>query len=374
MSSFLRWFLKFDSRLHAISGLGILLGLVEVALWLDILLNGWTPPRGNLVGTVTSLPFTLWLVFGSYWISQGGLPSERYHRLSRRVLGGSTGFLGINIILMVVLLPGSLMLVVGWIRWAVSLGGGVGLLVGFLEARAIHTEFEAERARLQREQLRQKNIRIQGFSHLMTNDLRDPLTQAQSRLQLAKEETETPRHEEIEEALDRIELLIDEFLTLVREGTPAKETKPVKLPEVAEGAWQPVNTPEASLCVEAEATIHANPDRFEELLENLLRNAIDHGGTDVTVSIGTFEEGFFIEDDGPGIPEDERGEIFEPGFSTAETGTGLGLAIVRQIAEAHGWDILVTESEANGARFEITGVDAIESVTGVDGIESAAHD
>lgn len=360
MSDFFRWFLRFNSRPHLISGVGVLLGLLEVATWLDIFINGGTPPRGTAVGTVTSLPFILWLVFGSYWISQGGLPPERYHRLSRRVLGGSAGFFIINIIMIIMLPPDSLMSVVGWIKWAVSLGGGVGLLVGFLEARAIHTEFEAERARLQREQLRHENIRIQGFSRLITHDLRDPLGEAQSRLQLAKEETDTPRHEEIKEALDRIEVLIDEFLTLVREGTPAKETEPVKLPETAERAWQGIDAREASLRMEAEATIHADPDRLEELLRNLFRNAIDHGGTDVTVSVGAFERGFFIEDDGPGIPKNERGEIFEPGFSTSETGTGLGLAIVRQITEAHDWDILVTESEANGARFEITGVDAIE--------------
>lgn len=363
MSDFFRWFLQLDSRLHAASGLGVLLVLVEVAIWVNILLNARTPPRGIVVGTVTSLPFVLWLVFGGYWISRGDLSSERYQRLNRRVLGGATGFFGINIVIMMMISPDGLMLVVGWIRWAVSLGGGVGLLVGFLEARAIHTEFESERARLQREQLRQQHIRIQSFRRLVTHDLRDPLAKAQSRLQLAKEETETPRHEEVEEALDRMELLIDESLTLVREGRPVRETEPVQLPEMAEGAWKPINTPEASLRIEAEATIHADPDRFQELLENLLRNAIDHGGTDVTISIGAFEEGLFISDDGPGIPEHRRGEIFEPGFSTAETGTGLGLAIGRQITEAHGWDILVTESEADGARFEITGVDPVESTT-----------
>jgi signal transduction histidine kinase len=63
--------------------------------------------------------------------------------------------------------------------------------------------------------------------------------------------------------------------------------------------------------------------------------------------------------DGPGIPEDRRDRVLEAGYSTAENGTGLGLDIVREIAEAHGWEITVTESETGGARFDITGVTVV---------------
>ncbi|MFT4882376.1 MAG: signal transduction histidine kinase, partial [Salinirussus sp.] len=65
-------------------------------------------------------------------------------------------------------------------------------------------------------------------------------------------------------------------------------------------------------------------------------------------------------DDGVGIPEGEREEVFEPGYSTAANGTGFGLRIVEQITDAHGWDIRVTDSNGDGARFEITGVDMVE--------------
>jgi signal transduction histidine kinase len=50
--------------------------------------------------------------------------------------------------------------------------------------------------------------------------------------------------------------------------------------------------------------------------------------------------------------------VFESGYSTAANGTGFGLSIVSEIADAHEWDVAVTESEAGGARFEITGVEA----------------
>jgi signal transduction histidine kinase len=68
-------------------------------------------------------------------------------------------------------------------------------------------------------------------------------------------------------------------------------------------------------------------------------------------------EGFYVADTGFGIPESDRMEVFEAGYSTSEDGTGFGLRIVKQIVDAHGWDITVTESNQGGARFDITGVE-----------------
>ena len=93
------------------------------------------------------------------------------------------------------------------------------------------------------------------------------------------------------------------------------------------------------------------------------------------------EDGFYVEDDGPGIPEENRTDIFDSGYSTTGEGTGFGLSIVKRVAEAHGWDITVTESEVGGARFEITGVEfalnriskscaPISTLTGIDRNES----
>jgi signal transduction histidine kinase len=95
-------------------------------------------------------------------------------------------------------------------------------------------------------------------------------------------------------------------------------------------------------------------------LENLFRNAIEHGGEDVTIRVGGLSDGFYVEDDGPGIPEDARDEVFEVGYSTSPNGTGFGLNIVKEIVEAHGWEIGVTAGMDGGARFEITGVESAE--------------
>ena len=91
------------------------------------------------------------------------------------------------------------------------------------------------------------------------------------------------------------------------------------------------------------------------MFENLLRNAVEHGGGDVTVVFGDLDGGFYVKDDGPGVPSGERADVFETGYSTAEEGTGFGLSIVEQVVEAHGWSVRVTEGSDGGARIEVTG-------------------
>jgi hypothetical protein len=91
-------------------------------------------------------------------------------------------------------------------------------------------------------------------------------------------------------------------------------------------------------------------------------SAPDPGG--VTVRVGLLEDvdgttGFYVEDDGPGIPADKCDQLFEPGYSTDPDGTGYGLAIVMWIAEAHEWEVSATEGTAGGARFEFTGVEFV---------------
>ena len=84
----------------------------------------------------------------------------------------------------------------------------------------------------------------------------------------------------------------------------------------------------------ADLEVRCYKSRLGQLLENVLDNAIRHAGPDVTVRVGTFADGvgFYLEDDGPGIPVDDRSRVFEGSYTTGESGTDLGLRIVRQVA------------------------------------------
>jgi len=211
------------------------------------------------------------------------------------------------------------------------------------------------------QELKRQNERLEEFASIVSHDLRNPLNVAQLRLQLVREEFDTEDVDSIARAHRRMERLIDDLLTLARAGNPVEETEAVSLPAVTRAGWRNVDTEDADLVTDLNGTIQANESRLQQLLENLLRNAVDHGvseGADsVTITVGEIEdEGFYVEDDGPGIPEDKREQVFESGYTSREDGTGFGLAIVEDVAEAHDWEITVTDSEDGGARFEMTNV------------------
>ncbi|MDL0132121.1 HAMP domain-containing sensor histidine kinase, partial [Halobacterium salinarum] len=154
----------------------------------------------------------------------------------------------------------------------------------------------------------------------------------------------------------RMEELIENILMLASQGKTVDETEPVSLDDCVSRTWKTVATQEADLEIETERTVAADENRLRQLFGNLLRNAIEHGGNDVTITVGDLEDGFYVADDGSGIPVEERPHVFKAGHTSAETGTGLGLSIVKEIVDAHDWAIDVTESSDGGARFEITGV------------------
>jgi PAS domain S-box-containing protein len=199
--------------------------------------------------------------------------------------------------------------------------------------------------------------RLEEFASVVSHDLRNPLNVAAGRLELAREECDSDHLESIDRAHRRMSALIDDLLTLAREGTHLGDPEPIELAAFVRACWDGVETGAATLVTDLDRTIRADRSRLRQLLENLVRNAVEHGGSDVTVTVGELDDGFYVADDGPGIPEADRETVFEVGFSTNDSGTGFGLSIVRRIAEAHGWTVAVTESADGGARFEFTGVD-----------------
>jgi len=228
-----------------------------------------------------------------------------------------------------------------------------------LMSRWVSTELQRQQAT---EQLERQNEHLERFASVLSHDLRNPLTVALGRVDVVRQEHDSEHLDVIETSLSRIESLIDDVLTLARQGEPISDTEQVTLSELTARCWEVVATDEATLTVDSDLTFSADPNRLRQLLENLIRNATEHGGDDIAIHVGTLSngDGFYVADDGVGIPEDDRESVFESGYSTDDDGTGFGLAIVEEIANAHGWRVTVTESETDGARFEITGVDVTE--------------
>lgn len=220
-----------------------------------------------------------------------------------------------------------------------------------------HDRIEAqEQLRAQKQELERKNKRLDHFASMVSHDLRNPLNVAKLRAELIVREQDNKHAKETSEALSRMETMINELLTLARAGQAIETTEQCGLANLAKSAWENVQTAESELdCRVGDETVQADPNRLSQVFENLFRNAIDHNETPLVVRVGMLDsgDGFYVEDNGEGIPDDERETIFEHGYTTNEAGSGLGLAIVSDIVEAHSWSIEPCEGTDGGARFEI---------------------
>ena len=233
--------------------------------------------------------------------------------------------------------------------------------IEFTELLVTHTASAI--GRIEREQeLQRQNERLERFADVVSHDLRNPLNVLAGSLELAAETGDAEHFSRSERALERMEQLIDDLLSLARHGDLMEEKTTVDLGSVAERCWDTVATSGATLDIETTVSTRAHEGRFKQLLENLFRNSVEHSDTDVTVVVGDLpdSDGFCVADDGVGIPPEDRDQVFESGYSTNQDGTGLGLSIVGDVVATHGWDIEITESETGGTRFEFTGVDIVD--------------
>jgi signal transduction histidine kinase len=304
---------------------------------------------------------------------------------------------------------------------------------GAVEGYALVLRDVTERRRHVRD-LEQQTAQLERLASTLSHDLRNPLNVAHGRVELARQGGDTDNLVKASEALDRMEQIIDDSLTLAREGQTIDERERVDLATVARRAWETTDTGGATLEVDPEVAIgvYSDPSRLQSVFENLFRNAVEHGtelpetspepgtasaepeqpaspdaGTDagtgpeqalarggadaseseaesgdggageanqntdavarqLTVRLGRHADGFYVEDDGPGVPPDERDAVFDYEFSTDEDGTGLGLAIVEAIARAHGWSVEMTEGSDGGARVVFSGVDVADTANAAD--------
>ena len=240
----------------------------------------------------------------------------------------------------------------GTYLWVESVGASDPTPEGYyvINTRDISTQKGRE------QELEAANERLEQFTRFVSHDLRSPLTVAQGYLALAAEDVDSEHHERVDDALDRMDSLIERLLADAHAAELPVDRQPVDLMSLCESCWQHVTAEASTLEADVDHRISADRFRLKQLLENCFTNAIEHNDGAVRISVGELDDGFYIADDGCGIPDADREQVFDAGYTTAETGTGFGLEIVSQVVDAHDWEITVTESDAGGVRFEITGV------------------
>ena len=220
------------------------------------------------------------------------------------------------------------------------------------------------------QRLERSNERLQEFAYILSHDLQEPLRMVSSYIDLLESELGDDLDAETKEymqfAVDgagRMRGMIDGLLEYSRVETDGKAFEPVDAEAVVDGVVDDLQLAtaeaDAEIIVGDLPTVAADFDQLGQLFQNLLTNAIDHGGDGTTVEVTATEttQGveFAVSDDGPGIPVDQQDEIFGL-FDTGRDsdGTGIGLAVCERIVTRHDGEIRVESPPSEGTTFYIT--------------------
>ena len=224
---------------------------------------------------------------------------------------------------------------------------------GAHEVRRAGIAFLEMKNRIERA-IEQRTTMLNGVSH----DLRTILTRFRLSLALLPDGPET---DDMKRDIDEMNRMLEAYLAFVR-GEAAESAEPTDIRTLLEDFRADAERTGhfATLAVEGDPVVSVRPQAFRRLLGNLVANAARYGDRiEIHAVHGERYLTVTVDDDGPGIPEDMREEVFKPFLrldaarNQDHAGTGLGLAIARDIARGHGGDIVLQESPLGGLRARV---------------------
>jgi signal transduction histidine kinase len=234
-----------------------------------------------------------------------------------------------------------------------------------------HYQLDSEERMLERERRVQSDrlVAMQTLSAGLAHEVRNPLNAARLQLELLERRLRrtTPEPKLIEPSelanheLERLTALLDDFLSFARPPELHRHDHDVHeicrhVVDLERPLAQRRNV-DLALADHAPIVAHVDSGKLHQVVQNLVRNALEAAPTGGRVSISVHNgtpNAVHIEvsDDGPGIPTDVLPRIYEPFFSTKETGTGMGMAIVHSLVSLHGGQIGVATG-ATGTTFDV---------------------
>jgi len=223
--------------------------------------------------------------------------------------------------------------------------------------------FDITRWKERERRLEAERRRIDRFTKYLAHDLRTPLQVAYGALDAAREGDESA-FEKVEDAHERMRTIVEDLRGI--SSTPMRlgggydavsvGLASTHLVALVEEVWQSVDGGGRALSVELpeDTLVVARVGVVRPLVETLLRNAIEHAGPDVTVTVGSAHpQGFFVADDGPGFPEAVLSAL-QGGDTEDHDALGPGLLAVLDTVDQQGWELSAGESASGGARIAVT--------------------
>ncbi len=224
---------------------------------------------------------------------------------------------------------------------------------GSQEIRKAAYEFDRMAKRINRH-LNQRAEMLSGISH----DLRTPLTRLKLQLAMLNQKDVSNK---MSKDIDEMEKMLNDYLQFAKTQTQESTTK-INLGILLGSIKDKLNNKNISINKNIiNVELNGRPTSLMRSFENIIQNGLTYGNkVDVEVHKGNNRAIVIIEDDGPGIPEDQYKNVFKPFFrldksrSLNQSGVGLGLAIVEDIVNSHGGNIQLGKSKYNGLQVKIS--------------------
>jgi signal transduction histidine kinase len=254
-----------------------------------------------------------------------------------------------------------------WLRCVIDFFAGISVLGAGLAwrntGRTAELQIRLVRASELNSHLKELNLAAAGLAH----ETRNPLNIIRGQAQMISRLPDTPpdvrdKSKTIVDETDKVTAQLTEFINYSRprEVRRSRVVLTAAASEIVRTLGLDLEEKKIQVEVSGEAlAVEADEQLLRQVLFNLLINAIQAAELNGKIQVvaqrdGPMEAVLEVRDDGPGVPVENRREIFKPYFTTHQKGTGLGLAVVQQIVLAHGWEITCLGNEPRGARFRIT--------------------
>lgn len=360
---------------RVISGLGLCLAFVILteAVYVSVVSN----PLGTVwvAGLVTSLPFTVAIIYAGRWLKDSFVPASRYKRVGQWCLGGLATFVLMNISIMITMQPESFLRLVSWGRWATTLGAGVGLLVGVFEARSIEQAVRAERERVRAKEAEAKEDLLSYLNATLRHEVLNTASIIIGHANLAlsdyeDKETVTDSVETIKSHTQEMEAVIEDVRLLLQATSNEADTQAIDVTDLLVKEIDTLRATHEEVTIETSLPEHAFAQANKPLrraFANILWNAVEHNDSDsplIEVAINQEPEATIIRiaDNGPGIPDSELDTIFEQEIRH-DANHGLGLSLTQTLMNSYGGTLEVTETGPDGTEFKLTLPRATEMTT-----------
>lgn len=349
-----------------ISGLGLCLAFVILteAVYVSVISN----PLGTVwvAGLVTSLPFTVTIIYAGRWLKDSFVPANRYKRVGQWCLGGLATFVLMNISIMITMQPDSVLRLVSWGRWATTLGAGVGLLVGVFEARSIEQAVRAERERVRAKEAEAKEDLLSYLNATLRHEVLNTASIIVGHANLAlsdyeDKQTVTDSVETIKSHTQEMEAVIEDVRLLLQATSNDADTQAIDVTDLLVEEIDTLRATHEEVTIETSLPEHAFAQANKPLrraFANILWNAVEHNDSDsplIEVAINQEPEtiSIHISDNGPGIPDSELDNLFEQEVRH-DANHGLGLSLTQTLMNSYGGTLEVIDTGPEGTEFKLT--------------------